>query len=458
MVEDERLSELNGKPVNPDGRYVLYWMQASQRTRYNHALAEAVARAGKLDKPVVVAFGFMDNYPEANARHYAFMLQGLTDVAVNLKDKGIRFVMRHGAPADVALEMGGEACLIVCDRGYTRHQKQWRDQVAKNAGVQVLQVETDIVVPVETASDKQESAARTIRRKINDRREDFIGEIRIPSPSKSSLTLGGLEGLDAADWVAVLTKLKLDRSVKPVTDFTGGEEAGQRRLNAFLEDNLAAYDDRRSIPNDGAASHLSPYLHFGQLSPVEIALKCKDAAEPHSEGLKSFLEEMIVRRELSINFVHYNPDYDTYAGAVPDWAQTTLNAHRADERAHVYTREEMESADTHDEIWNAAMTEMVERGYLNNHIRMYWVKRIMDWTRAPEYAHETALYLNNKYFLDGRDPNSFSNIAWAFGRHDRPFQERAVIGKIRPFTDAALKRRFDVKAYVRRVKDSDLFS
>lgn len=458
MVEDERLQSLNDKPANADGAYVLYWMQASMRTRYNHALAEAVARAEKLEKPVVVGFGVMDDYPEANARHYAFMLQGLADVAANLKDKGIRFVLRHGHPADVALELAKDACLVICDRGYTAHQKAWRDTVGEKAGVQAIQVESDIVVPVETASDKLESAARTIRRKINDRRDDFIQEMRIPSPSKSSLTLGGLDGLDASDWEGVLDKLKLDRAVKPVIDFTGGEEAGQRLLNTFIDDNLEDYADRRSVPHDGAASRLSPYLHFGNLSPVEIALKCKDAIAPQSEGLKSFLEEMIVRRELSINFVNYCPDYDKYSGAVPDWAQTTLKAHRPDDRPHIYTREEMEAADTHDDIWNAAMTEMVERGYLNNHVRMYWVKRIMDWTNTPEYAHETALYLNNKYFLDGRDPNSFSNIAWAFGRHDRPFQERAVIGKVRPFTDAALKRRFDVKAYVTRVRDGDLFS
>lgn len=457
MIEDARLKDLNDAAIERDARYVLYWMQASMRTRYNHALAEAVARANKLEKPLVVCFGVMDDYPEANARHYAFMLQGLADVQANLKDKDIKFVLRHGNPADVALELAGDACIVVCDRGYTRHQRQWRNKVAQKAGRKVIQVESDIVVPVETASDKLESAARTIRRKINDRRENFLNEVRVPRPDKSSLSLPGLDGLDAGGWEGVLDTLKLDRSVKPVGGFKGGEDEAQRRLKHFIEEKLEAYEDRRSVPHEGAASRLSPYLHFGMISPVEIALKCQNALSAQSAGLKSFLEEMVVRRELSINFVYYCDGYDSYSGAVPDWAQTTLNAHKNDARPALYTRDRMESAETGDPIWNACMTEMRERGYLNNHLRMYWVKRILDWTNTPQYAHETALYLNNKYFLDGRDPNSFSNIAWAFGRHDRPFQERAVIGKVRPFTDAALKRRFDVKAYVKRVEGGDLF-
>jgi len=456
MVEDERLKDLNDAPVDPDGRYVLYWMQASQRTRYNHALAEAVARADSLDTPLVVCFGVMDDYPEANARHYAFMLQGLADVAARLADKGIRFALRRGHPAEVALELAQEACLVVADRGYLRHQRAWRRTLAEESPVRVVQVESDVVVPVEAVSDKLESAARTIRGKINRRREDFIREIRVPSPSKSSMTLGGLGGLDAADWRGVLDTLSVDRSVGPVEAFAGGEEAGQARLDAFLRDGLAKYDERRSIPHDGAASHLSPYLHFGQLSPVEIAFKCQQAGAGR-EAVSTFLEEMIVRRELAINFVVHCADYDRYEGAAPDWAQATLAAHRGDARPRVYGRDALEAADTHDPIWNAAMTEMLTRGYLNNHLRMYWAKRILDWSETPEAAFDAALHLNNRYFLDGRDPNSFANVAWCFGRHDRPFQERAVIGKVRPFTDAALKRRFDVEAYVRRVAGGDLF-
>ncbi len=336
MIEDARLKDLNDAPVKEDARYVLYWMQASMRTRYNHALAEAVARANKLEKPLVVGFGVMDDYPEANARHYAFMLQGLADVQANLKDKDIKFVLRHGHPADIALELAEHACLVVCDRGYTRHQRHWRDRVADKAGRKVIQIESDIVVPVETASHKLESAARTIRRKINDRREDFLGEVRVPAADKSSLSLPGLDGLDAGDWKSVLETLKLDRSVKPVDGFKGGEHEAQRRLKHFIEDNLEEYEDRRSIPHEGAASTLSPYLHFGMISPVEIALKCQGALAPQSAGLKSFLEEMVVRRELSINFVYYCEGYDSYSGAVPDWAQTTLGAHKNDKRPTLY--------------------------------------------------------------------------------------------------------------------------
>jgi len=454
MSDDPRLTPLNNKPVRKDAAYVLYWMQASQRTRYNHALNEAIGRANRLSLPLVVGFGVTDSYPDANARSYAFMLQGLADVAESVAAMGGRFILRRGSPETVAIELARDAACVVCDRGYLRHQKAWRDTLASGVDCAAVQVESDVVVPVDLASDKLESAARTIRRKINDRRDAFIEAMETPRLETSAEAIK-LDGLDATDWQGVLSQMDIDRSVAPVEGFTGGERAGRGVLQAFLDNNLNRYDAARSVPHDGAASRLSPYLHFGQLSPVECAYEARQAGS--GDGLAAFLEEMIVRRELAINFVHFCPGYDRYEDAVPDWAQATLRAHDGDERPDRYDRDALEAADTHDEIWNAAMTEMLREGYLNNHVRMYWAKRILDWSATPKEAFETALHLNNKYFLDGRDPNSYANIAWTFGRHDRPFQERAVIGKVRPFGDGALKRRFNVKDYVARVLGGDLF-
>lgn len=453
MVEDERIVTLKDGPPREGGDYVLYWMQASVRTLYNHALAEAVARADALDLPVLTCFGLMDDYPEANARHYAFLLEGLRDVAAALADKGIGFALRRGAPADVALELGKDAALIVTDRGYLRHQVQWRQKLAKAASCPVIQVETDAVVPVDAASDKLETAARTLRPKIHRLQDGFIREVHVPSPKVSARGLD-VTGEDVSDPRALLKAMTLDGSVGPV-DQQGGERAAQARLDAFLDGGLSHYADGRSDPLSDGASGLSAYLHFGHISPVQIAQRAR--SRPASESRASFLEELIVRRELAFNFVRHCDFYDEYSAAVPEWAQATLSAHAKDARPQILSLDRMEAAETGDAAWDAAMTEMRETGALNNAIRMYWGKKILEWTRGPEEAFEAALTLNNRWFLDGRDPNSFTNIAWLFGRHDRPFQERAILGKVRPYTTAALKRKFDLERWITRVRGGELF-
>ncbi len=447
MVEDERIRVLKDgdpRPESEGAAYVLYWMQASQRVLYNHALAEAIARADTLGLPVVVGFGLMDDYPEANARHYAFMLDGLRDVAAALKDKGVAFVLRRGAPPDVALALAKQAAVVVCDRGYLRHQVQWRQTVADRAPCPVIEVETDAVVPVDTVTDKLEHAARTIRPKIEKRLDDFIREIHVPFPKKTARGLS-LESEDVSKPRALLKALKLDHDVPPL-DRSGGERAAQNRLDGFLDDGIERYEPGRSDPLSNGSSDLSAFLHFGQISPVQIAWRVR--RQPRSDSRASFLEELIVRRELAFNFVRFCAGYDSYDGAVPDWAKATLNAHKDDARPAIFTRARMEAAETGDEAWDAAMREMKRTGALNNAVRMYWGKKIIEWTGTPRYAYETALALNNRWFLDGRDPNSFANIAWLFGRHDRPFQERKVLGKVRPYTTAALKRKFDLKAWI----------
>ena len=354
-VQDERIQELNDEEVR-DGKYVLYWMQSSQRAAYNHALEYAVQRANDLDQRVLVVFGLTDDYPEANLRHYTFMLEGLKDAQDALKERNIKMVVRQGSPDDVALEAGKDASLIVTDRGYMRPQRAWREKVADNAGCAVVQVETDVVVPVELASDKKEYAARTLRPKITEHLDDFLVELKPTPAEKSSLNMKA-DGLDLSNLDKVLDDMDLDRSVEPVSHlFTGGASAAEATLDDFLKNKFGSYVENRNQPQTDDVSHMSKYLHYGHVSPVYLALRIKDAGAA-KENIDSYVEEVVVRRELSMNFVYYTEDYDSMS-CLPGWAKETLEEHKDDDREYVYTRKQLEDAETHDEYWNAAMREM----------------------------------------------------------------------------------------------------
>ena len=444
-IQDERVQHLNDID-EADGRYVLYWMQQAQRAEFNHALEFAIHRANDLELPLLVGFGLMDDYPEANLRHYHFMLQGLQDVETELGKRNVTFVVRRGAPDEVAIELARDAALVVCDRGYLRIQRQWRDHLADQADCPVVQVESDVVVPVEVVSDKAEYAARTIRPKITKYLERFLVPVsRTTLKDKTALDVGGE---DLSDVDALADKLKLDRSVPPVPLFTGGTTDGKKVLRAFLKERFATYAENRNQPQTNDVSHMSKYLHFGQLSPLYIALEAKKS---HSrENVDAFIEELIIRRELPMNFVFYEPDYDSYS-SIPDWAKKTLAEHKSDERKQSYTRAELEDALTYDDYWNAAMREMKFTGYMHNYMRMYWGKKIIEWSNTPQYAYQTAIYLNDKYFLDGRDANSYANIGWLFGTHDRGWTERPVLGKVRWMSSGGLERKSKPEEYVTKV-------
>ncbi len=449
VIAEERVQLLNDKEA-ANGQYVLYWMQASQRALDNHALEFAVRRANELEAPLLVAFGLTDNYPEANLRHYTFMVEGLVETAEQLKRRKIGFVLRFGSPQEVAAKLAQDACEVVCDRGYLRHQRQWRDHVAKKSPCKVWQVESDVIVPIETTSGKAEYAARTIRGKINKAADNFYEELRTTSLDQDSTNLS-VAGEKHDSVEAVLSQLKLDESVGSVSHhFKGGTNEATTLLKRFVDGKLKVYNsDRTNVP-DPPVSYLSPYLHFGQISPLTIALAVREK-KTSAEDRDSFLEELLVRRELAQNFCYYTSNYDSFQ-CIPDWAKKSLEKHRDDERPHRYTASELEAAETHDSAWNAAMTEMKLRGYLHNHMRMYWGKKILEWSNTPEYAHKVALELNNKYFLDGRDANSFTNVAWIFGIHDRAFGERDIFGKVRYMAASGLKRKFDIDKYIRQVE------
>jgi deoxyribodipyrimidine photo-lyase len=448
-IQKSRIQVLNDAEI-AKGRYVLYWMQQSQRADCNHALEYAIRQANRLGQGVVVAFGLMDDYPEANLRHYTFMLQGLRETQNTLGRRGIKMVVQKGAPARIALQFGRDASEIVCDCGYLRHQKAWREQVAQQAACRVVQVESDVIVPLRVVSDKAEYAARTIRPKIHKHLADYLFDIQPASVKKSSLHLN-VTGIDLKDIDPVLQNLNIDQNVPPVTNFfKGGTSRARQIFKLFLHRRLINYVANRNQPQTDDISHMSPYLHFGQISPLYLALQINRVGRHLRDGKASFLEELIVRRELAMNFVNYARHYDSYK-CLPNWARQTLAEHRNDTREYVYTRRQLENAQTHDEYWNAAMREMRYTGFMHNYMRMYWGKKILEWSNTPEHAFRTTLAINNKYFLDGRDPNSYTGVAWVYGVHDRAWFERPIFGKIRFMAASGLERKCDIKAYVHKV-------
>ncbi|NIR30932.1 MAG: deoxyribodipyrimidine photolyase [Gammaproteobacteria bacterium] len=450
QIQTERIRALNDAPTRK-GDYVLYWMQQSQRAECNHALEYAVRRANERGVTLLVVFGLVDDYPEANLRHYRFLLEGLRDVQSALARRGIKMIVERGEPPEVALRHARSAALVVCDRGYLRHQKAWRNRVAHEAGRSVVQVESDVVVPVDTVTNKAEYAARTIRPKIHRHLQRFLVALKTTPLGRDSLGLR-VPGLDLGDLDGVLARLTVDGSVTPVSaHFRGGTTEAKRLLRQFLAQRFSRYGINRNRPENDDVSHMSMYLHFGQISPLTIALEVQTAARGSRTDRESYLEELIVRRELAANFTNFTRDYDRFS-SLPQWARRTLAEHQSDPREHRYTRRELEAAATHDPYWNAAMREMKHTGFMHNYMRMYWGKKILEWMDSPKRAYETALALNNKYFLDGRDPASYANVGWIFGLHDRPWFERPIYGKVRYMSGSGLERKCDIDGYVRKVE------
>jgi deoxyribodipyrimidine photo-lyase len=449
-IFEARLKPLNQKNICA-GQFVLYWMQQSQRAEFNHALEYAVKQANNIGLPLLVVFGLTKNYPDANFRHYTFMLEGLFETQKVLEKRGIRMIVREGHPPDIAFEHSLSAAVVICDRGYLRHQKMWRDELAVKAPCLVIQVESDVVVPVREVSRKAEYAARTIRPRIKKNLDKFLKSVPEISLKVDSLRIQ-MDELDLGSMKTILERLDPDREVFAVTSlFQGGTTQARNRFENFLRKNLDQYDNHSNQPQTDDISHMSPYLHFGQISPVYLALKVVGSGA--EQNLKdAFMEQLVVRRELAVNYVEYTPDYDLF-DAIPEWAKKTLDEHRVDSRILSYTPYQMENAQTHDEYWNAAMQEMKYTGFMHNYMRMYWGKKIIEWSKTPEEAFRTALHLNNKYFLDGRDPNSYTGVAWLFGVHDRPFRERNIFGKIRYMAASGLERKCDIKSYVEKVKN-----
>lgn len=449
-VEEQRIQSINNQEVIQEGSYVLYWMEQSKRTDYNHALAYAVQRANDLNKPLLVAYALTQEYPDFNLRHFTFLIEGLQETEQELRDMDIKFVAQPGNPVDVVLTLAKDAALLVCDFYYLNHQRNWRDAVARGADCQVVQVESDAIVPVEVASEKAEYAARTIRPKLQKQFKDFLNRPTQSKPRKPSLSLE-VKGENLKNIENLAQKVGIDDTVPPVSRFFKGSTSQAKiRFRKFIKELLDDYDDYRNQPQTNNVSHMSKYLHFGHISPVWLVEEITSKAG--GKNVDSFIEELLVRRELAINYVYYTPDYESFK-ALPGWAHETLDAHKDDEREHVYSRKELDNAETHDAYWNAAMREMKHTGYMHNYMRMYWGKKILEWSNTPQYAYKTAITLNNRYFLDGRDCNSYANVSWVFGQHDRGWSERPIYGKVRSMMQSGLERKFDPEKYVEKVDE-----
>ncbi len=443
----ERIKLLKDLKKNKNGEYILYWMQQSQRVTYNHALNYAIEKANKFGLPLIVAFG-VTAYPEANERHYYFMLEGLKEVKEELEKRGITFIIKIENPVDLILELSKQSAITVVDKGYLKVPRDWRNKLAEKIEVPLVEVESDLVVPIEEASKKEEYAAYTIRKKITNQLSKYLEKVEeIELINKNRINITGGENLD--DIQSLIDKLNLDKSVHRTKYFKGGYSSAKELLDNFIKFRLEKYSELKNDPTTEYTSNLSPYLHFGQISPLEIALEIK--SKGLTDNTESFLEELIVRRELAFNFCYYNENYDNYKGLSANWIFETLEEHKKDTRDYVYDVEQFEKAKTHDEIWNACQKELVITGDMHGYMRMYWGKKILEWTKTPEEAFEMAIYLNNKYALDGRDPNSYTGIAWCFGKHDRPWFERNIFGKVRYMNDSGLRRKFKVDEYVKKI-------
>ena len=454
LSEDARVTvRREGEPAR-DGRCVVYWMQRAQRGRDNHALDVAVKAANALELPLVVYFAGISNFPHANLRHYAFLNQGLADIEEDLAERNIAFVMRR-APNESheRLFADVDAAMVVGDENPMREPEGWRQALASRLKVPFWTVDADVVVPSKLI-DKAQYGAYTIRPRIERHLPDYL---RPYENLKADRAWKRPKGFAADDVRADITEgwKELDRSVPPVDSWHGGTRAAERRLKHFVERVLADYETTRSKPELDGTSALSPYLHFGHIGPLTIALAVEVAAKKDTKlhpARDAFFNELIVWRELAVNFVRYTRNYDSPECA-ERWAKETLAEHARDEREYVYSLPRLEGAKTHDELWNAAQTQMLRHGWMHNVMRMYWAKKILEWTPDVNTAVKYAVHLNDKYFLDGRDPNGYAGIAWAIlGKFDRAWGERPVFGKIRYMSGASTGRKFDSRRYMRQME------
>ncbi len=438
-----------GEPY-AEGRAVVYWMQRAQRGVDNPALDVAIAAANELQRPVVVFFGLHPRYPNANLRHYSFLLEGLRETAKRIEQRGAIFVFRP-YPQHNLIRFCEEvkAALVIGDENPMRAPEGWRQSAAAKLRVPFWTVDADVVVPTKLFA-KEEYAARTLRPKLARLIEDFLLPFDNPK-ARYRFSPADQPPSQPIEREHLLSALPLDRCAAPVRRGGGTQEA-LKGLHKFLATSLAHYDARRNLPQVEGTSAMSAYLHFGHISPVTIALAVREVEAPQA-AKAAYLEELIVRRELAINYVARNPHYDCLAGC-PDWARKTLAEQAQDVRPYRYSEAQFEGAETHDALWNAAQQEMLTTGRMPGYLRMYWAKKILEWTDSPEEAFEIAVRLNDRYELDGRDPNGYTGIAWAIGgKHDRPWApRRPVFGLIRYMSAAGMARKFDVQAYLERVR------
>jgi deoxyribodipyrimidine photo-lyase len=445
LTEDPRLAVRRRGMPKPDGSCVVYWMQRAQRGLDNPALDLAVEAANELGKPIVVFFAPVPFYPHANLRHYRFLNDGIRDIADALQRRNIGFVLRR-FPESSLLRFCDEvnAALVIGDENPMREPEGWRQKAARKLRVPLWTLDADVIVPTKLL-EKAQYAAHTIRPRLQSKLSSFLVASKNPQAKARWKKPKDLASLPID--FDITEGWPLDRSVAAAAIWRGGTKEALRLLGDFIAHKLRGYGTLRNKPEIDHSSRLSPYLHFGHISPITIALSVQKSAVPAADK-EAFLNQLVTWRELSINFVRFNPSYDNFECAEP-WAHRTLAKHSSDRRPIIYSEAQLANAETHDPLWNAAQVQMVRTGWMHNYMRMYWGKKILEWSPSPAEAHRVAVQLNDKYELDGRDPNGYAGIAWSIvGKFGRPWFERPIFGQIRYMSAASTGRKFDSKEYI----------
>ncbi|WP_448516516.1 deoxyribodipyrimidine photo-lyase [Pseudothermotoga sp.] len=451
MINPKRVRTLKKVGIERTGP-VVYWMQRDQRFQDNWALLFAQNLALRKDVPLIVLFNVVPKFLDATYRQYHFMLNGILEVKKHLEEYNIPLLVSFGEPAQQIARILKEldASCLVCDFNPLRIVRKWKEELLEKIDIPCYEVDAHNIVPAFFISNKQEYGAYTLRLKMKKYMKEFLEDFPRLIKMKSS---GIRQDLDLNE---ITKKLEIDFSVQPVEWLKPGESHARQVLERFLNEKLEHYEALRNDPTVDGTSNLSPYLHFGQISAQRVALEVLKFRDKYPSSVEAFLEELIVRRELSDNFCLYNPNYDSFE-AFPNWAKETLLRHEKDERRYIYSLEELENAKTHDELWNAAQRQMIKTGKMHGYMRMYWAKKILEWTENAKIALKYAIYLNDKYELDGRDPNGYAGIAWSIGGvHDRPWKERPIYGKIRYMSYEGCAKKFDVKKYVKLFQNETL--
>jgi len=432
-----------------DGRFVVYRMSRDQRVWDNQALLAAAGLALEQNLSLSVVFCLAKNYPGATLRSIDFMLTGLEEVSVTLGGLGISFHLLEGDPVAVLPDfLSRLSCVaLFSDFDPLRIKQKWTMQLSERIECTHYEVDAHNIVPCRIASSKEEFGAYTFRPKINKLLPHYLGDLPSREDQKKLLSrVGGHSASSSFNKESIIRSLNPDTSVG-VLPLPSGEKAAQKAVTDFIAHRLDGYDTERNYPEKEHQSDLSPYLHFGQISAQRLALLVMEA-EVGGTDKAAFLEQLIVRRELSDNYCFYNPSYDSLAGVAP-WAEKSLAGHAGDERVYLYSEEEFERGQTHDRLWNAAQNQLMRQGKIHGYMRMYWAKKILEWSESAEEALRIAIYLNDKYALDGRDPNGYVGCLWAIGGlHDRAWAERPVYGKIRYMNENGCRRKFDVETYI----------
>jgi deoxyribodipyrimidine photo-lyase len=431
---------------------VVYWMQRAVRILDNPAVDVAIHAANLLGLPVVAYFSVIPNYPNANLRHYHFLAQGLRDVAHDAEERGVGFVLRRYPDNSLAAFLDEvDAAMLIGDENPCREPERWRRVLTKQLRLPFWTVDADVVVP-SAVFNRSYFLLHHFKPHLKAQLPKFLVAPCRAVPQCRWKPPKSLASFPVDQDVTAGFK-GLDRSIGPVDTFTGGTHAGMRRLHEFVKQNLAGYEKDRNHPERQGTSRLSPYLHFGNIGPLTVALAVERAVKDGAASASSrdrFLDQVIGWRELSVLFVRHNPHYDTWECAEP-WARSTLVEHAGDEREHRYSFAKLERGETGDDLWNAAQRQMVETGWMHNYMRMYWAKKILEWAPDPARAYEWAVTLNDRYELDGRDPNGYAGIAWAIvGKHDRPWFNRPVFGLVRPMSGKSIAKKFDARDYIRQ--------